>query len=82
MVVQILIEADHAMHRASQVVLVVKNLLASGSDTRDSGLTPGSGRFPGRGNGNPLQYSCWNIPWTEEPGSDISRNHQETQLSD
>ena len=23
---------------------------------------------PGEGNGNPLQYSCWRIPWTEEPG--------------
>ena len=22
----------------------------------------------GEGNGNPLQYSCWRIPWTEEPG--------------
>ena len=24
----------------------------------DSGLIPGLGRFPGRGHGNPLQYSC------------------------
>ena len=24
----------------------------------DSGLIPGSGRFPGEGNGYPLQYSC------------------------
>ena len=24
----------------------------------DSGLIPGSGRSPGEGNGNPLQYSC------------------------
>ena len=23
---------------------------------------------PGEGNDNPLQYSCWKIPWTEEPG--------------
>ena len=22
---------------------------------------------PGEGNGNPLQYSCLKIPWTEEP---------------
>ena len=22
----------------------------------------------GEGNGTPLQYSCWKIPWTEEPG--------------
>ena len=24
----------------------------------DLGLVPGSGRFPGEGNSNPLQYSC------------------------
>ena len=24
----------------------------------DLGLVPGSGRFPGEGNGSPLQYSC------------------------
>ena len=27
----------------------------------------GSGRYPGEGNGDPLQYFC-RIPWTEEPG--------------
>ena len=37
---------------------MVKNLLASAGDAREKGLTPGSGRFPGGGNGNPLQYSC------------------------
>ena len=26
------------------------------------GLIPGSGRFPGEGNGNPLQYSCLENP--------------------
>ena len=26
------------------------------------GSTPGSERFPGEGNGNPLQYSCWENP--------------------
>ena len=31
-------------------------------DTRDEGLTPGSGRSPGEGNGNPLQYSCLENP--------------------
>ena len=31
------------------------------------GLSPGSGRFPERGQGNPLQYSCLENP-TEEPG--------------
>ena len=37
---------------------VVKNLPANAGDTREAGLTPGSGRSPGVGNGNPLQYSC------------------------
>ena len=23
---------------------------------------------PGGRNGNPIQYSCWRIPWTEKPG--------------
>ena len=45
--------------------LVVKNLPAN---VGDSGSIPGSGRSPGEGNGNPLQYSWWKIPWTEEPG--------------
>ena len=27
-------------------------------DIRDAGLIPGLGRSPGKGNGNPLQYSC------------------------
>ena len=34
----------------------------------DLGSMPGWGRSPGEGNGNPLQYSCLEIPWTEEPG--------------
>ena len=30
---------------------------------------PGSGRFPEKGNGYPLQYIlAWEISWTEEPG--------------
>ena len=33
----------------------------------DMDSIPGSGRSPGEGNGNPLQYS-WQIPWTEEAG--------------
>ena len=28
----------------------------------DPGSIPGSGRFPGKGNGNPLQYSCLENP--------------------
>ena len=35
---------------------------ASAYDARDLGLTPGSGRSPGEGNGNPLQYFCLENP--------------------
>ena len=31
---------------------------ASAEDVGDPGSIPGSGRCPGEGNGNPLQYSC------------------------
>ena len=34
----------------------------------DVGSIPESGRSPGEGNGNPLQYSCLGIPWAGEPG--------------
>ena len=37
---------------------MAKNPPASARDTRDVGSIPGLGRSPGRGNGNPLQYSC------------------------
>ena len=43
---------------SSQVALVVKNLPANAEGMRDVGSIPGSGRTPGEGNGNPLQYSC------------------------
>ena len=39
-------------------VPVVKNPPAKAGDTGDSSSIPGSGRSPGGGNGNPLQYSC------------------------
>ena len=51
---------------------MVKNP-ANAGDGRDVGLISGSGRSPGEGNGNPLQYSClenpmaWKTPWTGEP---------------
>ena len=34
----------------------------SACNARDPGSIPGSGRFPGGGNGNPLQYSCLGNP--------------------
>ena len=41
---------------------VVKNPPADAGDTRDMHSIPGSGRCPGEGNGNPLQYSCLGNP--------------------
>ena len=46
---------------ASQVVLVVKNPPAKAGDV---GLIPGLRRYPAEGNGDLLQYSYWEIPWT------------------
>ena len=37
---------------------MVRNPPANAGDARDLGLIPGSGRSPGEGNGNPVQYSC------------------------
>ena len=41
---------------------MVKNLLANAGDVRDTSSIPGLGRFPGKGHGNPLQYSCLENP--------------------
>ena len=43
------------LFRTSHLAQEVKNLLANAGD---AGSIPGSGRFPGEGNGFPLQYSC------------------------
>ena len=47
---------------ASDMALVVKNPPANAGDVRDVSLTPGSGRAPGEGHDNPLQYSCLENP--------------------
>ena len=50
---------------------MVKNSPANAGDTRDAGLIPVSGRYPGVE--NPLStlssILAWKIPWTEKPGS-------------
>ena len=48
--------------KASQVTLVVKNLPANAGDLRDVRSISGSGRSPGGGHGNPLQYSYLENP--------------------
>ena len=47
---------------ASQVTPVVKNLPADAGDIGDPGSTPGWGRLPGGGHGDPLQDSCLENP--------------------
>ena len=71
------------------MALMIKNPPANAGD---AGSVPGSGRFPGGGNGNPLQYSClenpmdrgaWRAAVHGVAGSDITehahiRHNQET----
>ena len=45
-----------------------KSAYNAGDMTEAMRLIPGSGRAPGEGDGNPLQCSCLENPWTEEPG--------------
>ena len=63
---------------------MVKNLP---TDAGDSGLTPGLGRSPAEGNGNPLQYSClgkildrgaWQV---QSMGSQRDRHDLATELN-
>ena len=60
------IQDSVSAHWASQVALVVKNLLANAGDIKEVGSIPGSGRSPGGGHGNPLQYSCLENPMDRE----------------
>ena len=61
--------------KISRVAELVKNLPSNVGDAGDVGLIPGLGRFPGVGNGNPLQYSClensmdWGALWATVSGA-------------
>ena len=54
------------LYYASQVALKVKNLPANAGDIRDMDSIPESGRSPGEGHGNPLQYFCLENPMGRE----------------
>ena len=62
----------------------MKNLPANAGDARGVASTPGLGRSPREGNGNPLQYSClvWEIPWTEKPGRPCSMGLKESDTTE
>ena len=47
----------------------------------DLDSTPGSGRSPGEGNGNPFQHSCLENPMEEEPGGLQSMGSQESDMT-
>ena len=53
----------------SRRVLVAQTVKASAYNAGYPASIPLSGSFPGKGNGNPLQYFCLKISWSEEPGS-------------
>ena len=55
---------------------VIKNSLCSAGD---AGLVSGSGRSPGGGHVKPVQYSCLEILWTDEPGRLQSMGSQKSQ---
>ena len=60
---------------------MVKNAPANAGDVRDANLIPGSGRSPGGGDGNPLQYSFLENPmdrgawWLQSMGSQRDRHN-------
>ena len=67
---------------ASQVAPVVKNPPANAGGLGDVSWIPGSGRSPGGGNGNPLQYSCLESPMDRGAcGLQSMGSQSQTQLS-
>ena len=50
------------MVNSGEIKLGVQDPPANAGDFRDTGSIPGSGRSPGGGHGNPLQYSCLENP--------------------
>ena len=68
--------------RASQVTLVVKNLLANAGDVRDVGSSPGWGRTPGGGHGDPLQYPCQENPTDREAWWSVVHRVEESDTAE
>ena len=64
------------------MALVVKNPPANAGDLRDSGSIPELGRSPGRGNGNPLQYTCLENPMARSLAGLLSIGIKESNLTE
>ena len=61
---------------------LVKNPYANAGDSRDMGLIPGLGRFPGEENGNPLQYTYLGNSTERELGGLQSWGHKESDTTE
>ena len=61
---------------------MVKNPPANAGDAGVSGSVPGSGRSPGGGNGNPLQYSCLENPMDREVCQDTVHRVAESDMTE
>ena len=62
---------------------MVKNLTANAGDIRDVGSILGSGRPPGGGHGNPLQYSCLENPHGQRSLEGYSpKGHKESDITE
>ena len=59
-----------------------KESTCNAGDTGGVGTIPGSGRSPREESGNPLQYSCWEIPWTESLMGYSSQGHKELDTTE
>ena len=64
-VVLVIVSAVPQMNQQGIGGSVIKNPPAN---VREVGLIPGSRRSPVEGNGKPLQYLAWKIPWIEDSG--------------
>ena len=61
---------------------MTKNLSANARDIKDAGLIPGSGRSPGEGHGNPLQYYCLENPMNRESWWAMVHGHTESDTAE
>ena len=61
---------------------MIKNPPANAGDTGDAGSIPGSGRSPGEGKGNPLQYFCRDNPMDTGAQRAIVHGVKESEMTE